>query len=190
MRKIPCLVIILLFCLSSILPVVNSIYVEKSTDTLENVLDNGLMDSAWPMFGHDNHHTGRSLYDTEGKYLVEKWRLKLAGNWANSPIIDRNGIQSDGSTEEIMGLEPLGDKWRSFGWNVLEVDGSNIREIYNAFEKAKRNIGRPSVVISYLIKGADVSFMEHTRKFHGRPPNKEEYELALEELNKIENELN
>ena len=60
LRKIPCLVIILLFCLSSILPVVNSIYVEKSTDTLDCVLDNGLMDSAWPMFQHDNKHTGRS----------------------------------------------------------------------------------------------------------------------------------
>lgn len=104
-------------------------------------------------------------------------------------VIDRNGIQSDGSTEEIMALEPLGEKWRTFGWNVIEVDGSNIREILNAFEKAKRNIGRPSVIISYLIKGADISFMQHTRKFHGRPPNQEEYDQALKELNKIENEL-
>ncbi len=101
-------------------------------------------------------------------------------------IIDRNGIQSDGSTEEIMSLEPLGEKWRAFGWNVIEVDGSNLRELLNAFEKAKKSIGRPSVIISYLIKGADISFMEHTRKFHGRPPNKEEFEQAMEELNKIE----
>ena len=104
-------------------------------------------------------------------------------------IIDRNGIQSDGSTEEIMALEPLGEKWRAFGWNVIEVDGSNIKELLDALEKAKKSIGRPSVIISYLIKGADVSFMEHTRKFHGRPPNKEEFEQAMKELNKIETDL-
>jgi len=104
-------------------------------------------------------------------------------------VIDRNGIQSDGSTEEIMALEPLGDKWRAFGWNVIEVDGSNIKEIMTAFEKAKKSIGRPTVIISYLIKGADISFMEHTKKFHGRPPNKEEFELAMKELDKIESDL-
>ena len=104
-------------------------------------------------------------------------------------IIDRNGIQSDGSTEEIMALEPLGEKWRAFGWNVIEVDGSNIKELLDALEKAKKSIGRPSVIISYLIKGADISFMEHTRKFHGRPPNKEEFEQAMKELNKIETDL-
>jgi transketolase len=104
-------------------------------------------------------------------------------------IIDRNGIQSDGSTEEIMALEPLGEKWRSFGWNVIEVDGSNFKEVLSAFDKAKRSIGRPTVIISYLIKGSDVSFMEHTRKFHGRPPNKEEFEQAMKELNKIKTDL-
>ena len=104
-------------------------------------------------------------------------------------IIDRNGIQSDGSTEEIMALEPLGDKWRAFGWNTIEVDGSNIEEIIQAFERAKKSIGRPTVIISYLIKGADISFMEHTKKFHGRPPNKEEFELAMKELDKIESDL-
>jgi transketolase len=104
-------------------------------------------------------------------------------------VIDRNGIQSDGSTEEIMALEPLGDKWRAFGWNVIEVDGSNIKEIMTAFEKAKKSIGRPTVIISYLIKGADISFMEHTKKFHGRPPNKEEFEQAMKELDKIESDL-
>ena len=104
-------------------------------------------------------------------------------------IIDRNGIQSDGSTEEIMALEPLGDKWRSFGWNVIEVDGSNLKELLDAFERAKKSIGRPTVIISYLIKGADISFMEHTRKFHGRPPNNEEYAQAMKEIDKIESNL-
>jgi len=100
-------------------------------------------------------------------------------------IIDRNGIQIDGSTEEIMALEPLAEKWKSFGWEVMEFDGSNIKDTLQTFERAKKIIKRPKVLISYLIKGADVSFMENTRKYHGRPPNREEYDIAIEELELI-----
>jgi len=121
------------------------------------------------------------------------WEAAMAANHYKLDnliaIIDRNGIQIDGSTEEIMSLEPLSDKWRAFGWKVFEVDGSNIQELLNEFEKAKKGIGKPKVIISYLIKGADISFMEHTKKYHGRPPNKEEYELAMVELDKIEEKL-
>jgi len=101
-------------------------------------------------------------------------------------IIDRNGIQTDGSTEEIMALEPLSDKWKSFGWEVIEIDGSNLNEVMRGFKKSKTVLGKPTVIISYLIKGSDVSFMEHTRKYHGRPPNEHEYLQAIEELNNIE----
>ncbi|MFX0082897.1 MAG: transketolase [Candidatus Hodarchaeota archaeon] len=104
-------------------------------------------------------------------------------------IVDRNGIQNDGSTEEIMALEPLVEKWKAFGWMVFEVDGSNISEILETFKKAKNIVGKPSVLISYLIKGADVSFMEHTRKFHGRAPNSEEYKAAIEEIENIQKNL-
>jgi transketolase len=104
-------------------------------------------------------------------------------------IIDRNGIQSDGSTEEVMALEPLAEKWKAFGWEVIEVDGSSLNEIIQGFHEAKRIIKKPKVIISYLIKGAEVSFMEHTRKYHGRAPNNGEYESAIKELNDIENEL-
>ncbi len=100
-------------------------------------------------------------------------------------IVDRNGIQIDGSTEEIMALEPLADKWKSFGWEVIEVDGSNLIETLNGFERSKSIIGRPKVIISYLIKGADISFMQHTKEFHGRAPNNEEYKVALRELENI-----
>ena len=100
-------------------------------------------------------------------------------------IVDRNGIQLDGSTEEIMALEPLAEKWRAFGWEVIEIDGSNIIEIIRSFERAQKIIQKPKVVISYLVKGADISFMEHTRKYHGRPPSKEEYEKAIQELETI-----
>ena len=104
-------------------------------------------------------------------------------------IVDRNGIQIDGSTEEIMALEPLADKWKAFGWEVIEVDGSNLNDIIQGFEKSKKILRKPKVIIFYLIKGSEVSFMEHTRKFHGRAPNKEEYETAIVELEKIKRDL-
>ncbi|MHA1491059.1 MAG: transketolase [Promethearchaeota archaeon] len=104
-------------------------------------------------------------------------------------IIDRNGIQIDGATEEIMALEPLANKWKAFGWHVIEIDGSSIKETLEGFNKAKRVIKKPKVIISYLVKGANISFMEHTRKYHGRPPNKEEYEFAVKELNNIEKNI-
>ena len=104
-------------------------------------------------------------------------------------IIDRNGIQIDGSTEEIMALEPLAEKWKAFGWEVIEVDGLHLNEMIQGFNTSKKIIRKPKVIISYLIKGADVSFMEHTRKYHGRPPTKEEYETAIKELENIEENL-
>ncbi|MFX1501116.1 MAG: transketolase [Promethearchaeota archaeon] len=104
-------------------------------------------------------------------------------------IVDRNGFQIDGSTEEIMALEPLADKWKAFGWEVIEMDGSNIKEMIASFHKSKSIIKKPKVIISYLIKGSDVSFMEHTKKYHGRPPNKEEYELAINELENIKKQI-
>ena len=104
-------------------------------------------------------------------------------------IIDRNGIQTDGSTEEIMSLEPLHDKWKSFGWEVIEIDGSNLNDVIRGLQKSKTVIGKPIVIISYLIKGSDVSFMEHTRNYHGRPPNEDEYLRAIEELNNIEKSI-
>jgi len=104
-------------------------------------------------------------------------------------IVDRNGLQIDGSTEEIMALEPLGKKWKAFGWEVIEVDGSNLTNIFQGFKRSKSIIGKPKVIISYLIKGSEISFMQHTREFHGRAPNKVEYEAALKELDNIKEEL-
>ncbi|MFX1378923.1 MAG: transketolase [Promethearchaeota archaeon] len=104
-------------------------------------------------------------------------------------IVDRNGLQIDGSTEEIMALEPLAEKWKAFGWEVIEVDGLNPKNVLQAFERAKNIIGKPKVIISYLIKGSEVSFMQHTREFHGRAPNEKEYEIALKELDKIKEEV-
>ena len=121
------------------------------------------------------------------------WEAAMAANHYKLDnliaIVDRNGLQIDGSTEEIMALEPLAEKWKSFGWDVIEIDGSNLNELIKGFENSKKIIGKPKVIISYLIKGADISFMEHTKKYHGRAPNKEEYEIALKELEFIEKDI-
>ena len=97
-------------------------------------------------------------------------------------MIDYNGFQIDGCTKEIMNLEPLADKWRSFGWHAIEINGHNIREILGAYEEAKTTKGKPSVIIARTIKGKGVSFMENVLDFHGRAPTREEAEIALKEL--------
>lgn len=97
-------------------------------------------------------------------------------------IVDRNGIQQEGRTEEIMSLEPLADKWKAFGWHVTEINGHDMREILEALELAKATRGRPTVIIAKTIKGKGVSFMEGVVKFHGTAPTDEELALALKEL--------
>ena len=97
-------------------------------------------------------------------------------------VIDCNGFQIDGCTGEIMSLEPISDKWRSFGWNALEINGHSMPEILKAFEEAKAAKGRPSIIIARTTKGKGVSFMENVLEFHGRAPTKEEAEIALKEL--------
>jgi len=97
-------------------------------------------------------------------------------------IIDRNKLQLDGPTEKIMSLEPLGDKWKAFGWNVIEIEGHNFREILAAFKKAKDTKGHPTVIIANTIKGKGVSFMEGAVGFHGKSPDKDEYKKAMKEL--------
>ncbi|WP_019176117.1 transketolase [Methanomassiliicoccus luminyensis] len=97
-------------------------------------------------------------------------------------IIDRNRMQIDGPTEQIMSLEPLGDKWRAFGWNVIEINGHDMRQILEACDKAKQVTGKPTVIIANTIKGKGVSFMEGAVAFHGKAPNQDEYRIALKEL--------
>lgn len=97
-------------------------------------------------------------------------------------IVDRNRIQNDRLTSEVMGLEPLAEKWGAFGWNVLEIDGHDIPQVLNALAEARRPRQRPTVIIAHTVKGKGVSFMESNPDFHGRAPNKDEYEQAMAEL--------
>jgi len=97
-------------------------------------------------------------------------------------LIDRNNIQIDGYTENIMPLEPFKAKWESFGWHVLEVDGHNIREIIDACNEAKAIYEKPTVIICHTIPGKGVDFMEYRYEWHGVPPNAEQAKQALDEL--------
>lgn len=97
-------------------------------------------------------------------------------------IVDYNKLQLDGFVKDIMELEPLAAKWRSFGWHVIELDGHDIEAVQSAFAEAAATTGKPTVLLANTVKGKGVSFMENNPKYHGVPPSKEEVELALKEL--------
>lgn len=113
----------------------------------------------------------------EAVMLASKYKL---GNL--TAIIDRNNIQIDGYTEEIMPLEPLAEKFRSFGWNVINVDGHNIKKIIDACEESKAVFERPTVIIAHTVPGKAISFMEFLSEWHGKPPAKEQADAAMTEL--------
>jgi transketolase len=97
-------------------------------------------------------------------------------------IVDYNGLQLDGFTRQIMDLEPFVDKWRSFKWEVLQVDGHDIEQLVEALQKAAQVEGRPAVIVAHTVKGKGVSFMENNVDWHGKAPDKSQTEIALREL--------
>lgn len=100
-------------------------------------------------------------------------------------IVDRNHLQICGNTEDVMAIDPLAEKWLSFGWNVLETDGHDIDKIIAAFEDAKSFKDGPTVIIFDTVKGKGVSFMENNAGFHGKSCNPAEYEQAVKELKEL-----
>lgn len=97
-------------------------------------------------------------------------------------IVDRNNIQISGFTEDVISLEPLKEKYLSFNWKVLEINGNNIKNVIEAVYQARRERKRPTVIIAKTVPGMGVSFMENDYKWHGKAPNKEEAEKAINEL--------
>lgn len=97
-------------------------------------------------------------------------------------IVDLNGLQIDGPVDSVMKVEPLADKYRSFGWNVIEINGHRFAEVSAAYEKAAIEKGRPSVIIARTVKGKGVSFMENNVEWHGKTPTKEQRIAALAEI--------
>ena len=97
-------------------------------------------------------------------------------------VVDYNKVQENGPTNEIKNLEPLANKWASFGWHVIEVDGHNFKELMTAFDEFKNIKGKPTLIIAHTIKGKGVSFMEGKSAWHGKAPNQEQLAAALAEL--------
>lgn len=120
----------------------------------------------------DYNHIQNDGFSDYARFAGKDDHRKGAGGW----------VGQDGHTVNILSLHPLPDRWRAFGWNVLEADGHDFTQIIGALERARRHKGQPSVVICQTIKGKDVSFMENNPAFHGKAPSKEEMAQALKEL--------
>lgn len=97
-------------------------------------------------------------------------------------ILDRNGVQQNGPVEQIKHEEPLADKWRSFGWETVDIDGHDFTQLLKALDEADKVKDKPALIIARTVKGKGVSFMEGQAKWHGKSPNREELERALKEL--------
>jgi transketolase len=97
-------------------------------------------------------------------------------------IVDNNKIQLDGFVKDILDVEPLADKWRAFGWHVVELDGHDLAAVKAAFTEAEQTKGKPTALICHTVKGKGVSFMENNPKFHGMAPTADELKVALQEL--------
>lgn len=113
----------------------------------------------------------------EGAMTAAKYRL---GNL--TAVLDYNGIQQTGATADVMPTEPIADKWQAFGWHVQEVDGHNVGEILAALDRADEVHARPSVIIARTTKGKGISFMEYDHRWHGAPPNQQQFEQGMREL--------
>ena len=113
------------------------------------------------------------------------WEALMQGTHRNLDnliaIVDRNMLQIDGNTEDVMALGNLSEKLRAFGWNVIEIDGHNINDIYNSIEAAK-TAKLPTAIVAKTIKGKGVSFMENNPGWHGTAPKEQDYLNAMEEL--------
>lgn len=120
----------------------------------------------------------------EGAMFAGKYRL------ANlTAIMDRNNIQIDGMTEDVMPLEPLREKYQSFGWHVLEVDGHNIPQFIQACHEAAAIMEKPTLILAHTIPGKGIRSIERDYRWHGKPPSRDEAKAFLEELRTLEGKI-
>ena len=132
---------------------------------------------------------GCRIYCILGDGEIEEGQIWEAAMTANKyhldnlcVILDFNGLQIDGTVEEVKALDCLRSKWESFGFNVISCDGNDIEMLISSFEQAKQTKGMPSIIIAETVKGKGVSFMENKAEWHGKAPNEKEYNRAMKEL--------
>ena len=104
-------------------------------------------------------------------------------------FLDNNGLQIDGKNVDVMNVEPLDEKFKAFGWNVIKIDGHNMDEIISALDESKRVKGKPTIIIAKTVKGKGVCFMENKAEWHGNAPNDEQTEKAIGNLKELEKSL-
>ena len=120
----------------------------------------------------------------EAVMLAAKYKLDNL-----TAVVDRNNIQIDGFTENIMPLDELKAKYEAFNWHVIEVDGHNIQAFIDSVDQAKSIHDKPTLIIAHTTPGKGVDFMENKFEWHGKPPNKEEAKKALDELRTLQNQI-
>lgn len=132
-----------------------------------------------------NYHTYVMIGDGESEE-GQIWEAAMSSAYYRldnlTAFIDYNSIQLDGWVKDVMELEPIVDKWKGFGWHVIEIDGHNLLQIIKAIDEAKATKGKPTVIVARTVKGKGVSFMENNVEFHGMAATREQMEFALREL--------
>jgi transketolase len=167
-------------------------------ETTSGPLGSGLSQAAGMAYVLKNidHVPDRWVYTVLGDGELDEGNIWEAAMFAGKyklhniiGIIDRNNIQIDGNTEDIMPLEDLKAKWESFGWHVQEIDGHNVESIIDACSMARAIVEKPSMIIAHTIPGKGVPFMEYDYHWHGAPPNSEQAKEALKKLRTLEGKI-
>ncbi len=160
-------------------------------DMTTGSLGQGLSASVGMAIASKMNKAGCKIYCILGDGEIEEgqiWEACMAASKNNLDnlcvILDNNNLQIDGEVEKVGGLNNITEKFLSFGFNVLNINGHDINSIIDVFTTAKQTKGKPTIIIAKTIKGKGVSFMENKADWHGKAPNEEEYNLAIEELNK------
>lgn len=158
-------------------------------ETTSGPLGCGISQGAGMALAFKMNHTNQRVWvfssdGEQGEGNIWEGALFAAGKKLDNltVILDRNYIQIDGNTEDVLPLDPLADKYRAFNWHVLEVDGHNMSALVDAMEQSKHMHDRPTMIIADTVPGKGVSFMENDYLWHGKPPTKDELAKALVEL--------
>lgn len=160
--------------------------VEASTGALGQGLSVGVGMALAARLDKKDYHTYVILGDGE----IQEGQVWEAAMFAShyeldniTAVLDYNNVQLMGSLPEVMNIAPVTDKWKSFGWNLIEIDGHDFSQIVASLYKAKEHKGGPTIIIANTTKGKGVSFMQNTCAWHGSVPTNEEYDRAIKELN-------
>ena len=165
-------------------------------DMTTGSLGQGLSASVGMAIASKMNKAGCKIYCILGDGEIEEGQIWEATTIASKynldnlcVILDNNNLQIDGEIEKVGGMNNIAGKFLSYGFNVINIDGHNINQIIDAITTAKQTKGKPTIIIAKTIKGKGVSFMENKAEWHGKAPSEEEYNIAMEELNRAELEI-